>query len=97
MKREMNETKKIKISETKLKSIIRESIEEIMTGGYISQGIDKQWADPNSPLRQLGDEYLRMTLDFCKNNGVKMDGSTISLQLVPKLREVILIMLNTKK
>ena len=60
------ENKKVKISENKLKSIIRESIEEVMTGDYANQGIDKQWANPNSPLRQFGDEWLRATLDLCK-------------------------------
>ena len=60
------ENKKVKISETKLKSIIKESIDEIMTGGYFQQGIGEQWKDPNSPLRQFGDDWLRVTLDLVK-------------------------------
>ena len=62
------ENKKVRISESELKNIIRESIEEIMTGGYINQGIDQQWADPNSPLRQFGDEWLKMTMDLCNKH-----------------------------
>ena len=82
---------RVKLTESILKSIIRESIEEIMSGDYISQGIDKQWGDPNSPLRQFGDEWLKMTLDLCDKHG-----STIKPQeLIHLLRPItIKIMMN---
>ncbi len=88
---DLYENKKVKISESKLKSIIRESIEEIMTGGYINQGIDKLWGDPNSPLRQFGDEWLKMTMDLCNKHN-----STINPQELISLMKpiVVKIMMN---
>lgn len=85
------ENKKVRISESELKNIIRESIEEIMTGGYINQGIDQQWADPNSPLRQFGDEWLKMTMDLCNKHN-----STINPQELISLMKpiVVKIMMN---
>jgi hypothetical protein len=85
------ENKKVRISESELKNIIRESIEEIMTGDYINQGIDKQWADPNSPLRQFGDEWLKMTMDLCNKYN-----STINPQELISLMKpiVVKIMMN---
>lgn len=82
------ESKKVKLSESRLKSIIKESIDKVLK--------EEVWGDPQSQERQLGDEYLRMTMDFCKSNGINLDGSTISTQLIPKLREVISIMLSAK-
>ena len=84
--------KRIKISEGKLESIIRESIEEIMTGGYINQGIDQQWADPNSPLRQFGDEWLKMTMDLCNKHN-----STINPQELIPLMKPIAVKIMMKK
>lgn len=81
-----NKNKKVKISENELKNLIRESIEEIMTGGYITQGIEKQWGDPNSPLRQFGDEWLRLTLDLCKKHN-----STIPPQKLVMLMQPIAV------
>lgn len=79
------EGKKVKITESKLRQMIKESIEEIMTGGYINQGIDQQWGDPNSQLRQFGDEWLRMTMTLCSKYK-----STISLQeLISLLRPIV--------
>lgn len=88
---DLYENKKVKLTENILKSIIKESIEEIMSGDYINQGIDKQWGNPNSPLRQFGDEWLRMTLDLCDKHG-----STIKPQeLIHLLRPItIKIMMN---
>ena len=88
---DLYENKKVKISESKLKSIIRESIEEIMTGDYINQGIDKLWGDPNSPLRQFGDEWLKMTMDLCNKHN-----STINPQELISLMKpiVVKIMIN---
>lgn len=89
---DLYENKKVKISGSKLKSIIKESIEEIMTGGYINQGIDKQWADPNSPLRQFGDEWLKMTIDLCKKHN-----STINPQELISLMKPIVVKIMMKK
>lgn len=85
--------KKVKISETKLKSIIRESIEEIMTGDYINQGIDKQWADPNSPLRQFGNEWLRATLDLCK----KYDSAIHPQELISLMKPIAVKIIMKKR
>ena len=87
---ELYENKRIKISETKLKSIIRESIEEIVTGGYINQGIDKQWADPNSPLRQFGDEWLRMTLDLCKRYNITIQPQELISLIQPIATKIMM-------
>lgn len=86
-----NKNKKVRISESELKNIIKESIEEIMTGGYITQGIDQQWADPNSPLRQFGDEWLKVTMDLCNKHN-----STINPQELISLMKpiVVKIMMN---
>jgi hypothetical protein len=89
---DLYENKKVRISESKLKSIIRESIEEIMTGDYINQGIDKQWADPNSPLRQFGDEWLKMTMDLCNKYN-----STINPQELISLMKPIVVKIMMKK
>lgn len=89
---DLYENKKVRISESKLKTIIRESIEEIMTGDYINQGIDKQWADPNSPLRQFGDEWLKMTMDLCNKHN-----STINPQELISLMKPIVVKIMMKK
>ena len=89
----LGENKKVKISENKLKNIIRESIEEIMTGDYINQGIDKQWADPNSPLRQFGDEWLRATLDLCK----KYDSAIHPQELIPLMKPIVVRIMMKKQ
>jgi hypothetical protein len=80
---------RINLTENRLKSIIRESINKVLK--------EEVWGNPQSQERQLGDEYLRMTMDFCKNNGIYLNGSIINTQLIPKLREVISIMLNASK
>ena len=79
------------VTEQFLKSVIRESIEEIMTGDYINQGIDKLWGDPNSPLRQFGDEWLKVTMDLCNKHN-----STINPQELISLMKpiVVKIMMN---
>jgi hypothetical protein len=89
---DLYENKKVRISESKLKSIIKESIEEIMTGDYINQGIDKQWGDPNSPLRQFGDEWLKMTMDLCNKHN-----STINPQELISLMKPIVVKIMMKK
>ena len=85
------ENKKVKISEAKLKSIIRESIDEIMTGGYFNQGIGEQWKDPDSLLRQFGDDWLRATLDL-----VKKYKSTIHPQELISLMQPITVRIVAK-
>ena len=87
---ELYENKRIKISEAKLKSIIRESIEEIVTGGYINQGIDKQWADSNSPLRQFGDDWLRMTLDLCKRYNIAIQPQELISLIQPIATKIMM-------
>ena len=87
---ELYEKKRIKISEAKLKSIIRESIEEIVTGGYINQGIDKQWADSNSPLRQFGDDWLRMTLDLCKRYNIAIQPQELISLIQPIATKIMM-------
>ena len=85
------ENKKVKISEEELKSIIKESIDEIMTGGYFYQGIGEQWKDPNSLLRQFGDDWLRATLDL-----VKKYKSTIQPQELISLMQPITVRIVAK-
>lgn len=85
------ENKKVKISEDKLKSIIKESIDEIVTGGYFYQGIAEQWKDPNSLLRQFGDDWLRATLDL-----VKKYKSTIHPQELISLMQPITVRIVAK-
>ena len=87
------ENKKVKISESELKNIIRESIEEIMTGDYINQGIDKQWANPNSQLRQFGDEWLRATLDLCK----KYDSAIHPQELISLMKPIAVKIIMKKR
>ena len=80
------EGKKVKITESKLRQMIKESIEEIMTGSYLNQGIGEQWGDSNSPLRQFGDEWLRMTMDLCR----KHNYTTIHpMELISLLRPIV--------
>ena len=85
------ENKKVKISEDKLKSIIKESIDEIVTGGYFYQGIGELWKDPNSPLRQFSDDWLRVTLDL-----VKKYKSTIQPQELISLMQPITVRIVAK-
>jgi hypothetical protein len=57
-----------------------------MTGGYINQGIGELWGDENSPLRQFGDEWLRMTMDLCR----KHNCTTINpMELISLLRPIV--------
>jgi hypothetical protein len=78
--------KKIKISESRLQSIIKESIEEIMTGDYINQGIGELWGDENSPLRKFGDEWLVMTVNLCKKHNCT---SIKPMELITLLRPIV--------
>lgn len=72
------------LSESRIKAIIKESVDKVMN--------DEKWGNPESQERQLGDEYFRMTMDFCKEHDIRINPH----QLIPLLREVVAKMLENK-
>lgn len=70
--------------ESRLNSIIKESIDKVMN--------DEKWGNPESQERQLGDEYFKMTMDFCKEHDIRINPH----QLIPLLRDIVAMMLENK-
>ena len=82
----------MKISESKLRKLISEAVmNEIMTGAYMNPDYRYQedLKNPESHVRKLGDEVLRVIYDYCQDNGLDFNPAEAPQLLQPVIKKII--------
>lgn len=82
---------KRKITEEQLRSIIKEAVmNEINLMPQYKKAEDKpELGNPESHLRRLGDEVLKVIHNYCKGNGIDYDSGKLPYLLQPVIKEII--------
>lgn len=82
---------KKKITEEQLRKIIKEAVmSEINLMPQHGKAEDKpNLGNPESHLRRLGDEVLRVIHNYCEGNGIDYDPRKLPYLLQPVIKEII--------
>lgn len=88
----MNTNRKT-INETDLKQMIKESIEEVLSGFNPNW----MWEDPNSQARQFGDVWLFKTYELLDEMGISCNPHKLRELLKPIVLEILVMDKEMKK